>query len=107
MNRRPFWANNPYDHAARVTLEAELPTLLSERGWELRFVSPGGAAFTLGPRASRRVLLKLSAGREFSPSIVRKAGSSAVIRVRAVIDGCVVGGMSYAIDPTLKISAAP
>jgi hypothetical protein len=102
MNLRPFWANNPYDHAARVTLEAELPTLLSERGWELRFVSPGGAAFTLGPRASRRVLLKLSAGGEFSPSIVRKAGSSAVIRVRAVIDGCVVGGMSYAIDPTLK-----
>jgi hypothetical protein len=98
---RRFWANNPYDRTVRVELDAELPALLTRRGWQVRWTS-GGPAFTLGPRASKEIRFALDRGEEFTPDDVRAAGGNVTIKVRTRVDGSVVGGMSYALDPTLK-----
>lgn len=95
-----FYASNPFDRSVRVTLDAELPSLLTERGWGLRYTS-GAASFTLGPRAVRKVRFELTEGADFTPDEVRKAGEDLRIRIRMRVDGSVVGGMSYAIDPHL------
>ena len=98
---RRFWANNPYDRTVRVELETELPAFLARRGWKVRWRS-GPSAFTLGPRSSREIRFALERGEDFTPEEVRAAGSNVRVKVRTRIDGSVVGGMSYTLDPTLK-----
>jgi hypothetical protein len=95
-----FYASNPFDRSVRVTLEVALPSLLTERGWGLRYTS-GAASFTLGPRAVREVRFELTEGADFTGDEVRKAGQDLRIRVRMRVDGSIVGGMSYALDPSL------
>lgn len=105
FEHRHFWANNPYDHPVRVVLNALMPDFLRERQWDLQFLNPGGASFTLGPRGNREVIMSLKQGKDFSPSDVERAGTRAVITVRTLIDGLAIGGMTYAIDPRLKTPA--
>jgi hypothetical protein len=68
----------------------------------LTVASAGGAIFSLGPRASRKVMLAVRQGQDFSPDVI-PAGPGAFIRVQTLIDGLVVGGMTYAVDPVLKL----
>jgi hypothetical protein len=95
---RSFIARNPYERPARIELRALLPRFLEERGWHLRFANPGGATFTLGPRADRQIVLDLRPGRDFGP---HDAVGDPEIVVAALIDGMTVGGMSYRVDPRL------
>ena len=95
---RSFLARNPYDRPARIELVPRLPQFLQERGWQLRFLNPGGASFTLGPRADRQIVLDLLPGRDFGP---HDAIGDQEIVVEALIDGMTVGGMSYRLDPRL------
>ena len=98
---RHFFVNNPFDRTVRLNIEVELPPFLREREWQLQFSNAGGASFTLGPRASREVIISVRPGRDFALADVEKAGVNNVIRVRTVVDGVVVGGMSYVVDPKL------
>jgi len=102
LEGRHFWVNNPYDRTARVTIRVQLPAFLRERGWDVTVASVGGATFSLGPRASREVVLGVRPGADFSPQDV---SAEAIIRLQALIDGLIVGGMSYAVDPTLRLPA--
>jgi hypothetical protein len=54
----------------------------------------------MGPRAVKRLTLDVQAGKDFVAGDV-EAGS-AMIRVKTLIDGIIVGGMSYLVDPTLR-----
>lgn len=99
FTNRSFLARNPYDRPARIELHSRLPIFLEERGWQLRFANPGGANFTVGPRAHRRVILDLLPGRDFAAGDA--ATQDADIVIHAVIDGMTVGGMSYHVDPRL------
>lgn len=100
---RHFWVNNPYDFEGRVKLEVDLPDFLIQRGWSADFANPGGASFTLTGRGSREVLPRLKPGSDFSPADVQKAGSRAIIVVRTLVNAIPVGGMTYAIDPHLRV----
>jgi zinc metalloprotease ZmpB len=102
--KRRFWVNNPYDRPIRILLEAVLPDFLRQRGWEMKFSNPGGRSFTLGPRASREVFIDLQPGQDFSPEDV-PAGTQAMIEIHTLMDGQLIGGMSYAIDPKMKTPA--
>ena len=102
LQGRHFWANNPYDHAAQVQLEVVMPEFLSERGWRLGFLNPGGAKFTLGPLASREVVLSVQPGRDFAPGDVPLDVGATMIKIRTLLDGIIVGGMSYQVDPALR-----
>jgi hypothetical protein len=103
LEGRQFWVNNPYDRTARVTIRAHIPSFLVERGWDLTVATGGSTTFSLGPRANRKVVLSVRQGRDFSIQDVMKAGSEAIIRVQTLVDGLIVGGMTYAIDPALKL----
>jgi hypothetical protein len=97
---RHFFAGNPFDRTIRVELEAYLPPLLLNRGWKIRWDS--APKFTLGPRGSREIRFGLERGEEFTAAEVLAVGTDLRIKVRTLIDGAIVGGMSYVLDPTLK-----
>lgn len=99
FENRSFTARNPFDRTARLTLEAILPPFLTKRGWTVRFQSAGGAGFSLPARGDRKVVFTLVPGADFKPSDV---GNNSLIQIRTRIDGQLVGGMSYYVDPTLK-----
>lgn len=102
FDRRPFRVLNPHRTRARMTLEAKLPPLLAERGWEMSFVSAGGGSFSLEPGQSKEILLSLRPGREISAADVKAARpEDRVIHVEAQADGIVIGGLSYQLDPDL------
>lgn len=100
---RRFRVNNPYERAVRIRLESELPRFLRDRGWKLAFLNPGGDQFTLGPRGHRYVQLALQAGADFDSAAVKAAGADRMIEVRTLLDGQVIGGMSYLVDPDLAV----
>jgi hypothetical protein len=106
FNPRRFWANNPYNFEGRVTLQAILPDWLVRLGWEAVFVSPGGSTFTLPARGSQEVLMRLQPGADFSPANVPTTGAASRIVVRLILNGIPIGGMSYIVDPNLKMPPA-
>jgi zinc metalloprotease ZmpB len=101
FQNRSFTARNPSDAPARIVLEPVLPPFLLQRGWSVRFLSPGGNAFSLPGRGERTVAFTLVPGADFIPSDV-PAGSGSLIEIRTRIGGLLVGGMSYQVDPNLK-----
>jgi len=101
FNNRSFTARNPFDSLARITLETVLPAFLSQRGWSVRFLNAGGGVFSLPGRGDRTVVFTLVPGAEFGAPEV-PAGSGGFIEIRTRIDGLLVGGMTYQVDPTLK-----
>ena len=98
-----FWVNNPSGFGGRVTFQVHLPEFLVRRGWGYEFINPGGASFTLPARGTREVLLRLKPGAEFTASDVNSAGSAARIVVQTLVNRIPVGGMTYVIDPRLKV----
>jgi hypothetical protein len=99
FERRRFWARNPLPRPLRIELRAVLPEVLSKRGYELRFLNAGGRSFTLGPRASREVVMQLKPGSDFGAGDV---SADTRIQVEVLGDGMLIGGMSYQLDPRLK-----
>lgn len=99
FDRRSFWVNNP-DRSVQVEIESVLPDVLRRRGWKLRFHNPGGQRFQLGPRASRKIIVRLLPGSLFAPSEIRAGGEELSFHVS--IDSWLVGGMSYRLDPKLR-----
>ncbi|HEY3528833.1 MAG TPA: hypothetical protein VGK78_06760 [Nocardioides sp.] len=95
-----FEAKNPLTTAGVVTLEHTLPGLLVQRGWKLLFTNRGGDAFELKPGESREVHMRLVPGQEFGPQDV-EAAEQRTIQVAARVNGILVGGMSYQLDPTI------
>jgi zinc metalloprotease ZmpB len=101
---RKFTARNPFDKAVQVKLDVVMPAFLRERQYELQFMNAGGAAFSLGARMDREIVMSLKQGREFTAADV-EASKDAVIEVRAYVDEILTGGMSYQIDPQMKTPA--
>ncbi len=102
FERRQFWVSNPYARTVQASVEVIMPEFLRARGWEVQFLNAGGASFTLGPRANRRMLIRLKAGAEFQAADIP---AQAVIQLHTLVEGRVVGGMHYQIDPKLKAPA--
>lgn len=100
---RHFWVNNPYDKPSRITINVQIPPFLSARNWVFKAGGAGGGIFTLGPRGSRQVPITVQPGADFGSEDVP---SDAIIRFQSIINGLIVGGISYSVDPTLS-SPAP
>ena len=91
---------NPLKKAVKCTIQVEMPKFLRQLGWSMKINSPGGAAFELGPRASRKVILNIVQGQEFSAEVAKRAITmgDGTFNVRAFVDGELSGGMSYALS---------
>jgi len=101
LHNRSFIARNPFDRPARILLESVLPPFLVERGWSVRFLNPGSDSFSLSGRGNRTVTFTLVPGTDFLASDL-PGGSNGLIEIRTRIDGLLIGGMSYQVDPSLK-----
>jgi hypothetical protein len=89
---------NPLNVDARVLVEATLPPFMTKGGWHVTFDNPGAGAFSLKAGEAKQVVIRLAAGKEFTPKDVSSA-KDAVIHIQAAANGIVVGGMSYQLDP--------
>jgi hypothetical protein len=98
FRKRRFWAHNPFPKGVKMVLEPVLPPLLRKRGWELKLEWTGTRTLRLKARESRAIRTVLEEGKPFKPSEL-KGGQ--MIRILAKVDGRVVGGLSYLIDPKL------
>ncbi len=94
-----FKVGNPTLKAAAMTLEVQLPELLTRRGWRLELEGEG-QRFHLKPRESRRVVLKLTAGEPFTKSAVEGVKDRDIV-VTVLADGAAIGGMTYRLDPEI------
>ncbi|NUP10127.1 MAG: hypothetical protein HOW73_29100 [Polyangiaceae bacterium] len=99
LQQRRFWLRNPFDKNTRITMHAELPAFLRERGWRLTFVSPGGEKFGMQAGALKEIRLGVVAGKPIDRAMLPKAASERTIVVTAEADGIPLGGMSYVLDP--------
>jgi zinc metalloprotease ZmpB len=102
FKERHFWANNPYNRTVTIVIESRLPDFLQQRNWGVRFSNPEGEKFELKAGVSTEVIFSLEGGGDFKSSDVEK---DATIEMLATIDGLVVGGMTYYIDPKMNTVA--
>lgn len=101
-----FSVHNPMPARAGVQLDVMLPAVLDKRGWRVGFANPGGARFALAAGAAREVVLTLERGEPFGPKDLRGTEDRG-ITVTARVDGVLVGGMTYELDPTLSHPTRP
>ena len=101
FRRRHFWASNPFATTGRVEVRPLLPSFLKTRGWDIHLDNPGGGSFSLGPRETREIRPRLVGGQTFTAAQIAGAGPQA-IEIVVIVDGLVVGGMTYLIDANLK-----
>lgn len=98
FKRKQFWVTNPFDDLGAVKLTACLPKILVKKQWKVRFLSAGGDSFRLPSHSERHVLFTLTPGTDFSPE---ELGGTLDFTVFTHINGILVGGMTYKIDPSL------
>src|SRR5258706_5108551 len=101
FRKRRFWASNPFSKTGKVEVRAALPSFLLIRGWAMHLDNPGGGSFSLGPRATRKIKPRLIGGQNFTAAEVIAAGQVAMELV-VLVDGLVVGGLTFVLDPHLK-----
>lgn len=85
------------DRPGRMTLKGKSISVLIKQ-WKVRFLSAGGDSFRLASRSERHVLFTLIPGVDFSPV---ELGGTLDFTVSTHINGILVGGMTYHIDPSL------
>jgi len=90
---------NPHRTRAHMVIKPTLPSLLAERGWQLKFIGQGGGAFSLPPSAGRDVVMRLKAGKKLSARQIKDAPSRK-IHIQVFADDILVGGTSFAFVPT-------
>lgn len=100
LTRRAFWVNNPYDKTVNIEVEANLPAILKNKNWKIKFHNPGANKFKLGPKDERKIVFSLIAGAAFSGSELKPSGEA--LDIQTMTDGLLLGGMTYHIDPKLK-----
>ena len=100
---RQFVVRNPHHVTARIEVVPTLPNILLKRNWEFVFHNPGGRAFSLEPGQSREIVLRLKTGNDFTPQDIAQT-QDRTIHFETFANGILVGGMSYELDPTMKVA---
>ncbi|MEM9290699.1 MAG: hypothetical protein AAGD01_03370 [Acidobacteriota bacterium] len=103
FNQQRFRFRNPLRGPGVGKVVPVLPKWLEERGWRLRF--PGlndDNTFRLKARAAREIQLELVPGKDFEPQDIPDAPDQRWIEVHSFVNGVLVGGMTYDVDPQLK-----
>lgn len=98
-----FTVKNPFKKDITVRLEIKLPQILKSRGWQLDFPNTG-SRFLVKNFDRQGILVKMSmtSGQPFTRQDVINARDRD-ITVNMVCDEGIIGGMTYSIDPDLKV----
>ena len=96
-----WWVGNPNPGPEVMELAVQLPKLLTERGWRLRFRGMPQGRFTLPPREQRELVIEVEEGGPFNQADVEAADDRDIV-LSLMAGGAVIGGMTYRLDPSLK-----
>jgi hypothetical protein len=100
FQQRGFTLKNPLSVRAAMQVEVSFPAFLRERGWTMRFLNPGAAAPVLDAGATKQMVMQIIPGGDFTAADAA-ASPDKMIRVIGRANGFIVGGLSFAVDPTL------
>jgi zinc metalloprotease ZmpB len=95
-----FTLKNPLGARAAMQVEVTFPAFLRDLGWTMRFLNPGGAVPVLGAGANQQMAMQIVPGRDFSAAEAA-ASPEKMIRVTGRANGFIIGGLSFAVDPSL------
>ena len=99
LNGASLWVRNPGLTDASMRLDYRLPRVLASKCWRVAVSDLDEQPFVLAAGAEEEVKLSFTAGDDFDPCDIKSSDRDIVVRVLA--DDCVVGGMTYRLDPTL------
>jgi len=103
LGARIFEIANPSKRKKTVvSIDVTLPPVLARLGWHVRLKGVRAERFTLA--AGQRVKVELVAvpGEPFSAKLIREQRRPPRIDATVLMDGVVVGGMSFPVDPSWK-----
>ena len=101
LDGKGFFVGNPGRGSATLAVSVVLPPLLSKRGWRIDVVGlPESGRLKSGEQ--RLVTFKVHAGQRFTKSDAEETSERDIV-VNAALDGVVIGGMIYHIDPNLEM----
>ena len=101
LDGKGFFVGNPGRGSAKVDVSVVLPPLLSRRGWRIDVVGlPESGRLKSGEQ--RLVTFKVHAGQRFTKGDAEETTERDIV-VNAALDGVVIGGMVYHIDPDLEM----
>ena len=100
LGKRWFEIVNPSKRKkAVVFVDLKLPPLLVKLGWHVKLKGVKAERFTLAAGQKVRVSLTAVPGEAISPKLISQQKKPPRIDATVLIDGEVVGGMTFPIDP--------
>jgi hypothetical protein len=104
LSEKVFWIKHP-EEARRpvvVLIDVKLPELLKKLGWDIGLKGVKRPRFTLKPGQQVKVQLVATPGKPVTPKLIKEQRRPPRIDVAVEMDGIVVGGMTFPIDPKRK-----
>jgi hypothetical protein len=104
LAHRVFWIAHPEEEkrAVVVSIDVKVPELLAKLGWHIGLKGVKRPRFTLQPGKQVKVALAATPGKPITPKLIREQRRPPRIDVNIEMDGVVVGGMTFPIDPSWK-----
>jgi hypothetical protein len=103
LGTRAFEIVNPSKRKkAVVFVELKLPPVLVKLGWHVKLKGVKAERFTLAPGQRVKVQVVAVPGEPFSPKLLREQRKPPRIDATVLMDGAVVGGMTFPVDPQWK-----
>ncbi len=97
LHERFFLVGNPSRTPGKAEVTVRLPDFLARTGWGITFSGVEGS-FELKPEEKRKMVMQVKEGREFSAQDVLSAADRDIL-MEVRLDGILIGGMTYVIDP--------
>ena len=104
LSEKVFWIKHP-EEAKRpvvVLIDVKLPELLKKLGWDIGLKGVKRPRFKLAPGQQVKVSLVATPGDPITPKLINEQRRPPRIDVNVEMDGVVVGGMTFPIDPKRK-----
>jgi hypothetical protein len=101
LDKRFFWAGNPFRKKAKMELKFSIPKFLKNAGWKLRFEGIDNNKFDLKSGEKRKVVIELIKGNDFTADMVKTSAEND-ITVELYADDQLLGGMTYRLDANKK-----
>ena len=102
LHRKGLWVGNPGRSAATIAASVALPPLLAQRGWRIALRDLPAKGARLKAHEQRLVTLDVHAGKPFSKADAEAAADRDIV-VTVTANGAIIGGMTYRIDPALRM----
>jgi hypothetical protein len=96
-----FYAGNTLRKRANMELKVQMPNMLRENGWQIKFKGMKDNRFVLKAGEKRMITIDVIAGKDFSKEQAL-AMSDRDITVSLMSNDMLVGGMTYRLDPEMK-----